>query len=106
MNQYQIGNNLETVRDIKCDLIYIDPPYNTGRDFGDYNDKWKSMKIYAEEFLRSRLILCHSILKDNGNIVVHIEPKNSHWVRFLLDDIFGEKNFRNEIVWKTLIIYI
>ena len=101
MNQYQIGNNLEMVGDIKCDLIYIDPPYNTGRDFGDYNDKWKSMKIYAEEFLRPRLILCHSILKDNGNIVVHIEPKNSHWVRFLLDDIFGAKNFRNEIVWKT-----
>jgi site-specific DNA-methyltransferase (adenine-specific)/adenine-specific DNA-methyltransferase len=41
------------------------------------------------------------MIKDTGNIVVHIEPKNSHWVRFLLDDIFGEKNFRNEIVWKT-----
>ena len=103
MNQYLVGDNITLLEDkgIECDLIYIDPPYNTGRDFGDYNDRWKSMKIYAEEFLRPRLNLCYSILKDNGNIVVHIEPKNNHWVRFLLDDIFGEKNFRNEIVWKT-----
>lgn len=101
MNQYLVGNNLEVIKDVKCDLIYIDPPYNTGRDFGDYNDKWKSMKVYAEDFLRPRLTMCHSILKNTGNIVVHIEPKNSHWVRFLLDDIFGENNFRNEIVWKT-----
>ena len=103
MNQYLIGDNITLLKDkdIECDLIYIDPPYNTGRDFGDYNDRWKSMKIYAEDFLYPRLKLCYDILKDNGNIVVHIEPKNSHWVRFLLDDIFGEKNFRNEIVWKT-----
>jgi len=103
MNQYLVGDNLTLLQNkgIKCDLIYIDPPYNTGRNFGDYNDRWKSMKVYAEEFLLPRLKLCYSILKDNGNIVVHIEPKNSHWVRFLLDDIFGEKNFHNEIVWKT-----
>ena len=101
MNQYLIGNNLDIVKGIKCDLIYIDPPYNTGRDFGDYNDKWESMKVYSEEFLYPRIKLCYDILKDNGNIVVHIEPKNSHWVRFILDDIFGSKFFRNEIVWKT-----
>ena len=101
MNQYLIGNNLDIVKGIKCDLIYIDPSYNTGRDFGDYNDRWESMKIYSEEFLYPRIKLCYDILKDNGNIVVHIEPKNSHWVRFILDDIFGSKFFRNEIVWKT-----
>jgi adenine specific DNA methylase Mod len=101
MNQYLIGNNLDIVKGIKCDLIYIDPPYNTGRDFGDYKDSWKSMKVYAEEFLYPRIKLCYDILKNNGNIVVHIEPKNSHWVRFILDDIFGSKFFRNEIVWKT-----
>ena len=101
MNQYVVGNNLDIVKDIKCDLVYIDPPYNTGRDFGDYNDKWKSMKIYSEEFLYPRIKLCYDIINNNGNIVVHIEPKNSHWVRFILDDIFGSKFFRNEIVWKT-----
>lgn len=101
MNQYLVGDNLDIVKNIKCDLVYIDPPYNTGRNFGDYQDRWESMKVYAEKFLKPRIKLCHNILNDNGNIVVHIEPKNSHWVRFILDDTFGEKNFRNEIVWKT-----
>ncbi len=101
MNQYLVGNNLDIVKNIKCDLVYIDPPYNTGRDFGNYKDSWKSMKVYAEEFLKPRIKLCYNILNDNGNIVVHIEPKNSHWVRFILDDIFGQRNFKNEIVWKT-----
>ena len=103
MNQYRVGDNLEILkdRDISCDLIYIDPPYNTGRDFGDYKDKWPTMKDYFENFLKPRLKKCHDILKDTGNIVVHVEPKNSHWIRFGLDEIFGEKKFRNEIVWKT-----
>ncbi len=103
MNQYLIGDNITLLHDmdVSCDLVYIDPPYNTGRDFGDYKDSWKSMKIYAEEFLYPRLELCHTILKSTGNIVVHVEPKNSHWVRFGLDKIFGESNFRNEIVWRT-----
>ena len=95
MNQYRVGDNLEILkdRDISCDLIYIDPPYNTGRDFGDYKDKWPTMKDYFENFLKPRLKKCHDILKDTGNIVVHVEPKNSHWIRFGLDEIFGEKKF-------------
>lgn len=103
MNQYLIGNNLEILKhnNISCDLVYIDPPYNTGRNFGDFDDKWKSMSEYATNFLYPRLELCHQILKSNGNIIVHIEPKNNHWVRFGLDKIFGENNFRNEIIWKT-----
>ena len=42
MNQYEVGDNLKILnnQNISCDLIYIDPPYNTGRNFGDYNDKW------------------------------------------------------------------
>ena len=101
MNQYLVINNWDIVKNIKCDLVYIDPPYNTGRDFGDYKDSWKSMKVYAEEFLKPRIKLCYNILNDNGNIVVQKKTKNSHWVRFILDDIFGQRNFKNEIVWKT-----
>ena len=67
MNQYVVGNNLDIVKDIKCDLVYIDPPYNTGRDFGDYNDKWKYMKIYSEEFLYPRIKLCYDIINNNIN---------------------------------------
>ncbi len=103
MNKFYLGDNLSVLSDIKeeCQLIYIDPPYNTGRNFGDYSDSWKSMTEYREEFLRPRIQLCHSMLKKNGTIIVHVEPNNSHHIRILLDDIFGEKNFRNEIAWKT-----
>ena len=105
MNKYFVGDNLHILQnEINaniCDLIYIDPPYNTGRNFGDFDDRWKSMKEYAENFLMPRLKECHRILKKEGNIVVHVEPANSHWIRFALDSIFGEKNFRNEIIWKT-----
>lgn len=87
--------------DVSCDLIYIDPPYNTGRNFGDYEDKWSTMKDYAEGFLYPRLELCYEILKPTGNIVVHVEPRNSHHVRFGLDKIFGHTKFRNEISWKS-----
>ena len=103
MNQYKVGDNLEILNqeNISCDLIYIDPPYNTGRDFGDYNDKWTTMDDYYKNFLYPRLKKCHEILKNTGNIVVHVEPKNSHWIRKALDEIFGEKKFRNEIIWKS-----
>ena len=49
--------------------------------------------------MRPILTECHRILSNVGNIVVHVEPKVSHHIRILLDDIFGEKRFKNEIVW-------
>ena len=103
MNQYLIGDNITHLKnmDVSCDLIYIDPPYNTGRNFGDYEDKWTTMKDYAEGFLYPRLELCYEILKSTGSIVVHVEPRNSHHVRFGLDKIFGHTKFRNEISWKS-----
>ena len=103
MNQYKVGDNLEILNqeNISCDLIYIDPPYNTGRDFGDYNDKWTTMEDYYKNFLYPRLKKCQENIKNTGNIVVHVEPRNSHWIRKALDEIFGEKKFRNEIIWKS-----
>ena len=101
---FLIGNNLELMRSMKdksVDFIYMDPPYNTGRDFGEFEDKFDSMSSYANEFLRPRIMEMRRVLKDTGNIAVHVEPKNSHYVRFALDEIFGERKFRNEIVWKS-----
>ncbi len=81
--------------------MYLDPPYNTGRNFGEFEDKFDSMKEYAEGFLLPRLEECRRILKKEGNIVVHVEPRNSPYVRLALDEAFGEKNFKNEIAWKS-----
>ena len=102
-NTYIVKNNLEVLRNLddkSFEFIYMDPPYNTGRDFGHFDDKWSSMKDYRE-FLRPVLIECQRLLKDDGNIAVHIEPKISHHVRMVLDSVMGESNFRNSIVWKT-----
>ena len=103
-NKYIVGDNLKLLEEIPnecCALVYLDPPYNTGRDFNDFKDKFASMQAYADDFLLPRLKECHRILKKDGNIVVHVEPRNSHYVRFALDKAFGGGNFRNEIAWKS-----
>ena len=104
LNEFVVGDNLEVLGGLDdecCTLIYLDPPYNSGRDFGEFEDKFPSMKDYAYNFLLPRFHQCRRILKKEGNIVVHVEPKNSPYVRLALDEAFGEKNFRNEIVWKS-----
>jgi hypothetical protein len=105
-NKYFIGDNLQLLEKLvqenyKFQLIYLDPPYNTGRDFNDFNDKFEDIKVYAYEFLKPRFEIMKRLLTPNGVIVVHIEPKISHYVRMVMDDVFGIKNFQNEIVWKS-----
>jgi site-specific DNA-methyltransferase (adenine-specific)/adenine-specific DNA-methyltransferase len=106
MNDYIIGDNLEMLsklkeKNIKIDLIYFDPPYNTGRDFNDFDDRYENYKSYREDFIKPRLEIMYDLLSKNGLVVVHVEPSVSHHIRIVLDEVFGEKNFRNEIVWKS-----
>lgn len=103
-SKFIVGDCLETLQGLPedyCTLVYLDPPYNTGRNFGEFNDKFDSMLEYSEGFLMPRLEECRRILKKEGNIVVHVEPKNSPYVRLAMDKVFGEKNFKNEIAWKS-----
>ena len=102
LNEYTIGDSRELLKQVDAntvDLIYIDPPYCTGRDFYHFDDRFKSSADYRELLMRPLLKECHRVLTDCGNIVVHVEPKISHHIRIVLDDIFGEKRFKNEIVW-------
>ena len=102
LNEYSVGDSRDLLKEVdskSVDLIYIDPPYCTGRDFYHFDDRFKSSADYRELLMRPILTECHRILSDVGNIVVHVEPKVSHHIRILLDDIFGEKRFKNEIVW-------
>jgi len=104
INVYKVGDNLDLLSELdneSVDLIYFDPPYNTGRDFSDFKDKYPSMQSYREDFLRPRVKECKRVLRTIGNIIIHVDPTISHHVRMLLDDIFGEKKFVNEVAWVT-----
>jgi len=87
----------------KVKLIYIDPPFATKSDFrGSGDEKSYSDKVDSAEFiegLRERLIYMREILADDGSIYVHLDQKMSHYVKLMLDEVFGKINFRNEVVW-------
>lgn len=103
LNNYYVQDNLISLKNLKkesIDLIYFDPPYNTGRNFFDFNDKFKTKELYLS-FIKERIVECHRILTRQGSIVIHIEPRISHYFRIICDEIFGENNFKNEIVWQT-----
>ncbi len=101
-NKYIVGNNIEVLNslDLEYDFCYIDPPYNTGRNFGDFGDSFKDMDEFIE-FLKPRFELIHKKLKKSGNLVVHIDSISSHYVKVCLDSIFGIKNFKNELIVTT-----
>lgn len=84
-------------------LIYIDPPFASDREFvgGDEERAYQDRVIGAEflEFLRRRLVMLRELLADDGSIFVHLDSKKGHYVKVLMDEVFGERNFRNEIVW-------
>ena len=118
-NNYLIhGDNLSILKtllfkyNVKVDLIYIDPPFSTNNIFRigknrantisfnkedeiAYSDKLKGEDFI--EFLRERLILAKEILSDNGSIYLHIDYKIGHYVKIIMDEIFGIDNFRNDI---------
>jgi adenine specific DNA methylase Mod len=102
INEYLIGDNLEVLSkiDLNFDFCYIDPPYNTGRNFGDFDDTFNNINEFVS-FLEPRLRLIHSKLSENGNLVIHIDANAVHYIKVLLDNIFGISNFRNEIIWTT-----
>jgi len=103
------GNNLDAMVSLleqykgKIDLIYIDPPYMTGLDFKTkdgnfaYTDKF-TLDDYLQ-FIYERLYVMHLLLKDTGSIYVHVDYRTNMYLRLILNEIFGENNFRNEIIW-------
>lgn len=108
-NKLIIGDNLGVLKNFyndhqiknKINLIYIDPPFGTGQDFVAYEEH----KAYSDrlvnieflEFLRKRLIFLRELLSDDGSIYVHIDQKIGHYIKIIMDEIFGEENFRNDI---------
>jgi len=122
------GDNLQMLPEIESasvDLIYIDPPFNTGKKqertqiktiasqdgdrIGFKGKRYKTIKMgtlgYADiftdyiEWLEPRIAEAHRILSDNGSLFFHIDYRESHYCKLLLDMVFGRKCFMNEIIW-------
>lgn len=89
---------LSGLEDESIDLIYLDPPFNSNRDYIAFNDKWESKDVYLK-FLEKRLYLMKSKLKETGSLYLHCDPSWSHYIKIMLDGVFGQHNFRNEIIW-------
>lgn len=97
------GNNLLALHSLKkvlsksIKLIYIDPPFNTGNDSFNYNDSFRRSTWLT--FMRNRLVVARELLSDDGNIFIHIDVNQSHYLKVLCDDVFGKDNFVEEIIW-------
>lgn len=103
-NKLIFGDNLlalkaleqEYAGKIKC--IFIDPPYNTGNAFEHYDDglehsTWLSL-------MRDRIIILFNLLSDDGSLWISIDDDESHYLKVLCDEIFGRKNFVNNVIWE------
>lgn len=106
------GDNLEQLKnlpDTSVDLIYIDPPFNSNRNYevfwGEtkekraFEDRHESTKAYID-FMRPRCIELARVLKKTGSFYYHCDWHASHYVKVMLDQILGENQFRSELVWK------
>ncbi len=101
-------------------LIYIDPPFDVGADFSinieigedtftkkpsvieeiAYRDTWGKGADSFIAMIYERLKLMHGLLADDGSIYVHCDYRLNSYIRLILDDVFGSKNFRNEVTWR------
>lgn len=102
-------DQLRKLPDACVDLIYIDPPFNSNRNYevfwGEtkekraFEDRHASTQAYIE-FMRPRCVELARVLKKTGSFYYHCDWHASHYVKVMLDQIMGENNFQNEIIWK------
>jgi DNA modification methylase len=116
------GNNLQALRCLaeqqpaSVTLAYLDPPFFTGRthhrvdrkrtDTGiersesvAFDDRWDSLAHYLT-VLKERLVHVRTLLADHGSVVIHVDPKTSHYIKVMCDEIFGWDCFASEVVWR------
>jgi site-specific DNA-methyltransferase (adenine-specific) len=128
VKQIYLGENLSILKMLPSEsvnLIYIDPPFNTGKEqarrsirvkrdesgdrvgFGgqSYSTELLNERAYQDSFvdflsfIRPRLLEAHRLLKAKGSLYFHIDYREAHYCKILLDEIFGRANFINEIIW-------
>ena len=106
------GDCLEQLRRLPAacvDLIYIDPPFNSNRNYEVFWGETKEKRAFADrhastaaylDYMRPRCVELARVLKKTGSFYYHCDWHASHYVKVMLDQIFGENQFQNEIVWK------
>jgi len=113
INKLILGDNLEILKSMEAesvDLIYFDPPFFSNRNYeviwGDkgevrsFEDRFSGGIEHYISWLKERVIEMHRILKPTGSIFLHCDWHANAYIRvYILDKVFGEKNFRNEINW-------
>lgn len=123
-NRIYWGDNLQVMSHLLKEfrgavrLVYIDPPFDSKANYKltiarrgkeasndhslfeekQYSDIWANDEYL--QFMYERLILIRELLADNGTIYVHCDWHKSHYLRCILDEVFGKDNFINEIIWK------
>lgn len=106
-NMFIFGDNYFVLKKLldsyrgRIDLVYIDPPFGTGQDFNSIDDysAYSDKLVDSEflEFLRKRLFLLRELLSEKGSIYLHIDKKIGHYVKIVMDEVFGYQNFINDI---------
>ena len=122
-NKIYWGDNLQVMSHLlktyrgKINLIYIDPPFDSKADYKkrialeggkvendrtafeekQYTDIWTNDEYL--QFMYERLILMKELLAEDGSIYLHCDPTMGHYMKIIMDEVFGNENFRNEIVW-------
>jgi len=107
-------DNLKALNDlikqgIKVDLIYLDPPFFSHKHYeivwGDeaevrsFKDRWAGgINVYIE-WMRDRVIKMYDVLKETGSFYLHCDWHASHYLKVMLDEVFGYRNFKNDIIW-------
>lgn len=85
-------------------LVYIDPPFATKQEFrGSQDERAYQDKVAGArfvEFLRRRLVLLRELLAPDGTLYIHLDYRKVHYIKLVLDELFGETHFVNEIIWK------
>lgn len=116
-----LGENLGALealrrRGVKVALAYLDPPFFTGREHREversrgpdgivrrvsqaFDDRWEGLEQYLSE-LGARIAAVRELLSPEGCLVLHVDPKTSHYAKVLCDEIFGARAFASEIVWR------
>ena len=113
-NVIYCGDNAEAMRkyipDNSIDLVYADPPFFSNKTYevlwGDgyelraFEDRWKGGINNYVAWMKPKLRECHRVLKDTGSMYLHCDWHATHYLKVLMDKIFGENQFINNIIWK------
>lgn len=128
MNQLYWGDNLQVMSHLlkhyrgRVNLIYIDPPFDSKADYKktislrgqkvendhnsfeekQYTDIWTNDEYL--QFMYERLILCRELLASNGSIYLHMDEKRVHYLKCIMDEVFGAGNFHREVIWDIQVL--